>query len=325
MNILPNDIRDDEIRIISSEKKDNKGRQPETYKKIPVAKKFPRFSHNNEDFTPKPKWKLWLVISVILFIGALCVFFWWEIRRDTLPEEKEHLQIKISKAERKNVIIETADNLKIPVPTQNLEEKGFVEYFDTVINKEKFTIFKPQNLTPELRVGVETLRDSIPKFVVQAADIRKDNGGIVGAYIYKGNLVSKGQAKAGFCAIINGKPIIGVAETTPYLEEAIENDGFFFRQYPLVMEGQPVNNKLKSSSLRKTLAEINGEIVVIMSHDRMTLNDFSQHLVDLGAKNAIYLVGSSSFGFAIDKEGNKIEFGKEKENPSINTNYIIWQ
>ena len=57
----------------------------------------------------------------------------------------------------------------------------------------------------------------------------------------------------------------------------------------------------------------------------MTLNEFSQYLVDMGVKNAIYLVGSSSFGFAIDDEGNRIEFGKEQENPSINTNYIIWK
>lgn len=57
----------------------------------------------------------------------------------------------------------------------------------------------------------------------------------------------------------------------------------------------------------------------------MTLNEFSQYLVDLGVKTAIYLVGSSSFGYAIDEEGNRIEFGQLAENPSANINYIVWR
>lgn len=307
MSLLPNDIKDDEIRIISSERN------------LPVnTNKREEFKNMNKP--EKPKWKLWFIITAILFLGGLCVFFWWEVKSDTLPEEKEHLQIT-------TLPINEEGNGKsdISVPKVKPVENGFVQTFDTVLNKEKFTVFIPHNLVPELKVGVETLKDTTAKFVVQAADIRKDNGGIVGAYVYKGNLLSKGQAKAGFCAIIDGKSIVGVAESTPYLEQAIESDGYFFRQYPLVVEGQPVNNRLKYSSLRKALAELNGETVVIMSHNRMTLNEFSQYLVDMGVKNAIYLVGSSSFGFAIDDEGNRIEFGKEQENPSINTNYIIWK
>ena len=312
MSLLPNDIKDDEIRIISSERN------------LPVnTNKREEFKNMNKP--EKPKWKLWFIITAILFFGGLCVFFWWEVRSDTLPEEKEHLKISTFPSKEDEIIEEGIDQSVVSVPEVKSVEKGFVQTFDTILNKEKFTVFIPHNLIPELRIGVETLKDTTAKFVVQAADIRRDNGGIVGAYVYKGNLLSKGQAKAGFCAIIEGKPIIGVAESTPYLEQAIESDGYFFRQYPLVVEGQPVNNSLKYSSLRKALAELNGKTVVIMSHNRMTLNEFSQYLVDLGVKNAIYLVGSSSFGFAINDDGNRIEFGKEQENSSINTNFIVWR
>lgn len=109
------------------------------------------------------------------------------------------------------------------------------------------------------------------------------------------------------------------------MEQAIENGGYFFRQYPLVVGGQVVENKLKPSSLRKALAELNGEIVVIMNDRKQTLNEFSQTLVNLGVTNAIYLIGSSAPGFAIDKEGHRIDFGKEVENPPLNSNYIIWE
>lgn len=281
-----NDINDDEIRIISSDKKES--------------------GDTNKRF----KWNKWWIIVLILIIGALAVFFWWEVKRDT-----EETQVTtITKVNTINSV------QSIPVTTE-----GYVEIEDTVVNNVPLTIFTPCNLTPSLAVGVEVLKDTTAKFVVQAADIRQDNGGIVGAYVSKGNLLSKGQAKAGFCAIIDNKIIIGVATSTPYLEEAIESNGYFFRQYPLVVGGQVVDNKLPSSSLRKALAQLNGKIVVIMSQRKQTLNEFSETLVDLGVSDAIYLVGSTSYGFAVDKEGYKIEFGKEDENLSANTNYIVWK
>ena len=311
MSLLPDDIQDDEIRIISSESN------------LPVNTHKKEELKNMRYEPEKPKWKLWVIITAILFFGGLCVFFWWEIKDD--PEETENLLFDSEKIEDANLNIESLDTVSIPVPTAVVSEKGFVETYDTTINKVPLTIFKPKNLTPKLHIGIDALRDTTASFVVQAADIRRDNGQIVGAYVSEGNLLSRGQSKAGFCAIINGKLIIGVADSTPYLEQAIETGGYFFRQYPLVVGGQVVENKLKPSSLRKALAELKGEIVVIMNDKKQTLNEFSQTLVDLGVSNAIYLIGSTAPGFAINEEGKRIDFGKEYENPSVNSNYIIWQ
>lgn len=202
---------------------------------------------------------------------------------------------------------------------------GFVSISDTLVNKIPLTMFKPTNLAPTLQIGTDVLNDSTVRFVVQAADVRGDNGGIVGAYVNKGELLSKGQAKSGFCAIIGGKINIGVADATPFLEQALETDGYFFRQYPLVVANQIVENRPKGKSLRKALAELNGETVVIMSQEEMTFHDFSQSLVDLGVTNAVYLVGGKGYGFAIDSEGRKNEFGRQLKNMRPNTNYIVWR
>lgn len=302
MSKLPHDINDDEIRIIASKSKFSKD------------KPNPGQLQNS-----KKKLGVWLWIALIMFIGILGFFFWWlTSRNNELDEEFE-------------IIEQQKEETLYPIESENENEiidfntKGFVAILDTIINKDKLTIFKPVNTVPRLELGAEAFEDSTAKLVVQAADIRRDNGQIVGAYVIEGNLLSKGQAKAGYCAIINGKLIIGVADSTPYLEQAIETDGYFFRQYPLVVGGQVVDNKLKPSSLRKALAELNGEIVVIMTHKKMTLNEFSQTLVDLGVANAIYLVGSEAYGFAVDEEGNRIEFGKKREKPSKNINYIVWE
>lgn len=212
-----------------------------------------------------------------------------------------------------------------PGDTATVVKKGYVEITDTVVGNVPLVILTPRDATPKLHIGIDVLQTPDVVMAMQAADIRSDNGGIVGAYVVDGNLVSKGQAKSGFCAIIDGNITIGVADATPFLEKAIESDGYFFRQYPLVVGNQLVENKPKGRSLRKALAEWNGTTVVVLSHSRLTFHDFAQTLVDLGVANAIYLVGSEAFGFAVDAEGNRTEYGKEAPSPKASTNYIIWR
>ena len=212
-----------------------------------------------------------------------------------------------------------------PGDTATVVKKGYVEITDTVVGNVPLVILTPRDATPKLHIGIDVLQTPDVVMAMQAADIRSDNGGIVGAYVVDGNLVSKGQAKTGFCAIIDGNITIGVADATPLLERAIEANGYFFRQYPLVVGNQLVENKPKGRSLRKALAEWNGTTVVVMSRNRLTFHDFAQTLVDMGVANAIYLVGSESFGFAVDAEGNRTEYGKEAPSPKASTNYIIWR
>ena len=212
-----------------------------------------------------------------------------------------------------------------PGDTATVVKKGYVEITDTVVGNVPLVILTPRDATPKLHIGIDVLQSPDVVMAMQAADIRSDNGGIVGAYVVDGNLVSKGQAKSGFCAIIDGNITIGVADATPFLEKAIESDGYFFRQYPLVVGNQLVENKPKGRSLRKALAEWNGTTVVVLSRSRLTFHDFAQTLVDLGVANAIYLVGSEAFGFAVDSEGHRTEFGKEAPSPKASTNYIIWR
>ena len=212
-----------------------------------------------------------------------------------------------------------------PGDTATVVKKGYVEITDTVVGNVPLVILTPRDATPKLHIGIDVLQTPDVVMAMQAADIRSDNGGIVGAYVVDGNLVSKGQAKSGFCAIIDGNITIGVADATPLLERAIEANGYFFRQYPLVVGNQLVENKPKGRSLRKALAEWNGTTVVVLSHSRLTFHDFAQTLVDMGVANAIYLVGSESFGFAVDSEGNRTEYGKEAPSPKASTNYIIWR
>ena len=196
---------------------------------------------------------------------------------------------------------------------------------DTIINDIALSIFTPFNATPVLEVGNDVLSDTSAVLIAQAADIRGDNGKIAGSFVVKGELVSKGEAKAGFCSIINGELTVGVADASPMFEEAMTTDGYFFRQYPLVVGGQVVENKPKGKSIRRALADIGGKFCVITSRKRVSFHDFSQALVDAGVRNAIYLVGGEAICGYKDDTGKTVLMGQTWDKRFKNINYIVWR
>lgn len=222
---------------------------------------------------------------------------------------------------------------QMPQPVTEIKEasdtipslKSYTTLKDTLVNRVALSILTPHNAVPTLEIGNDVLHDSTAVLVMQAADVRGDNGEIAGAFVIKGDLLSKGEAKAGFCSIINGEITVGVADATPMLEQALISGGYFFRQYPLVVGGQLVENKPKGKAMRKAIAEIDGRISVVVSKDRLSFHDFSQALIDAGVRNAIYLVGGESAGFYVDADDRRFSSRPIKESALENVNYIVWR
>lgn len=289
MSKKTNDIADDEIRIISS-----------------------------SEPNPRKKRKRWLTIYLpIIALGLLAlaiVLIFSPFDGETEDDQPAQAQNGLA-----------ATTAAIEPKGNPANAKGSVTVIDTVINDNGLLILYPDNLRPRLTIGSDKLDDPSILLATQAADIRGDNGQIAGTFVMKGEVISKGEAKAGFCSIINDEVVIGVSDATPMLEQALTEDGYFFRQYPLVVGAQIVENKPKGKALRKALAEIDGKICVIMSKEKLTFHDFSRLLIDAGARNAIYLVGSTSYGFYVDERGEKILTGETPKTDFENVSYIIWE
>ncbi len=216
--------------------------------------------------------------------------------------------------------------VKPVAPTTSPSEPPAVHVCDTFINDVPLHLYTPVNVVPELCVGVPDTEDISIRLALQAADIRADNQEIVGAFVLKGELLSKGSAKKGFCAILGGKIYVGMGERTSLLEETITHDGYFFRQYPLVSQGHMVESKPKNKAVRRALCEVDGQIVVVCSKTRESFHDFSQALVDLGVQNAIYLTGGYACGFCRDIDVLDESWGDMKQMKEYpNVNFILWR
>ena len=196
---------------------------------------------------------------------------------------------------------------------------------DTIVNDIPLRVYVPLNSTPRLEVGYHCVDDTINNFLFfQAADVRADNKKIVGAFVLRGKPLSWGLSKKGYCSIIGTEVTIGVADNSPLFEQATETSGYFFRQYPLVSNGELVENELKSQSIRRGLCELENRVVIVETLSRESLHDFSQALVDIGVANAIYLVGGTGIAWYHNMEGKSEALGEWQPRLYPNTSFIIW-
>lgn len=292
------EIRDDQIRIIG-----------EGGSKHPLSR------------------NVWIVILSILGVSIISLVIWFTAKR----QEKQALELaKPEPALFEPVVVPD------PVKPQWIGREvdslamGFTEIRDTLINDIPIRIYIPHNAAMSLHIGRINKADTSIVYVAQAADIRADNGGIVGAFVLKGVPKAWGLSKKGYCASINGKVTVGVADNTSLFEEATMNGGYFFRQYPLVKDGQVIDNEPKGKSIRRAICDRQGEIFMVETGTIESFHDFAQALADLGVDQAVYLVGSSAYGWAVDEAGTTHEFGEDnyytgRRRMPRNTSYIVWR
>lgn len=290
MKHAPSDIDDNEIRIIS----------PDSERQNHRSRRKPFF---------------WIFTSIAVIAVALIVLAIWALSEigNGMSDNRIPYDPQIQE-------YPSADS-----PATHSLLHPYTERRDTLAGDAELVVLTPRGTSPTLEIGNEVLADTTAVLVVQAADIRKDNGRIVGSFVIRGEMAGKGEAKAGFCSIIDGDMTIGVADATPMFEQALTKDGFFFRQYPLVVAGQIVENKPKGRSIRKALAETPDGIAVIMSKNRLTMHEFSQALVAAGVRNAISLVGGKSYGRYTDIDGVRTDMGPMWSDEVAALNYIVWR
>lgn len=294
------DIRDDQIRVIGEE----------------VKKKTMYYA-------------IWIVAAIVLVFILTVIIVFTDSNTAVDEVSQEPSVDEPAYFEPVNIVNEPINRQKLGCVTDSLDA-GYTEVKDTIINDIPIKIFIPHNAVMSLHVGKIDKGDRSIIYAAQAADVRADNGGIVGAFVLKGKPLASGLSKDGYCASINGKVTVGVAENSPLFEKATEEEGYFFRQYPLVSNGTLIENEPKGKSIRRAICDRNGEIFMVETGTPESFHDFAQALVDLGVNEAVYLVGSSAYGWAVDGNGDVHEFGEDfyytgKRTMPENISYIVWK
>ena len=142
------DIRDDQIRIIGEE--------------------------GNKNPVPRNVWIFILSILGLVIIGVIIfiIFRYKEVEIQELGTPGPALFEPVREAEptKYQWIGSTVDSLR----------SGYIEIVDTLINDIPIKIFIPHNAELSLHIGRLNKEDKSVIYAAQAADVRADNGGVVG-------------------------------------------------------------------------------------------------------------------------------------------------
>lgn len=197
------------------------------------------------------------------------------------------------------------------------------ERIDTINDVVLRSLAPNATCVPELYMGD---LDRFPGKLVlaaQAADIRADNNEIAGDFVFEGRVMAKGHPKKGFCAIVDGVIYMGCQTYTPYFEKAFNNDGFFFRQFSLVHEGQYGERTPKGKSIRRALCYKDNFVFIMETMEEESFHDFSQALIDYGVQEAIALVGSTAITKIKQADGT-YQYNLTCK-PKGKTSFIVWR
>ena len=248
----------------------------------------------------------WRIMGCIFLLVVVLLLLLFTDRRDEKPDD-----------ESVDFFIAQNDSVSADLPG--------IAYQADSINDVVLSIYFLQDLNAELSLQMPNNADSSVFFVLQAADIRRDNGGIVGDFVLNGKQLFRGKRKTGYCAIIDGKISLGNTINDEIKDYCIAHRGDFFRQYPLVMDGEIQVNRLKGKAVRRALAQQNNDFYIVESKNRESLYDFSEALADMGFTYALYLVGGSSYGWWRDKDGAIRELGIYNKESLPNINYLVFK
>ena len=265
----------------------------------------------NQKEPPKGRrnpWKRFAVVMLLLLaLLALLVFLF---RSGTKPDDEQEAMR--------------------PSPPEQVEASPYVEISDTIINDISLHRFIPVNAKPKLTVGL--LSQIPPNYILgaMAADFGKYGGEyqVVGSFVQHGKMLSHSKSKYGFCAILKDTVVIGNSLSTPFFEQAIEEEGDFFRQYALVEDGKVNKNPpTHKDALRRALCIMNdGRLCIIDTDMEVSLDNFAAALCDYGIRNAVSLMGTgAAVRWAVDKAGRRYIAGADEyEFPDV-VNYIVWE
>lgn len=335
------DIEDDEIRIIGTNIKfsadtfdDVMQKYSSSGQSLATEEQLCDINEEKDSSTnlPKKKTRKSFIFFLVIIIVIGISFAMWSILKHFADGNADVTNGKeqISEEMYNNYIQYAAPDTSF---TEEIENKYYyknqptLDISDTIVNDIPLKIFWPRGTSAQLKLGRPTEFEAYDiMLAARASDVRGDIDQPTGAFVINGEIVSKGTAKSGFCAIIDGEITIGKGSETPMLEKAINTGGDFFRHFSLVNNGEPMHVSVRGKSKRRALCIINNEASIIQSESKESYHDFSQALADMGCQQAIALVGGNAMLYYYDLyEDELVETGSRKDSiPKRTENYIMW-
>lgn len=247
---------------------------------------------------------------------ALLITGWFLLRKTAVsPQENDAFPLESDLA-----LLEDEQQL-----ASGVAKEVRISVVDDTVNDVPMQVFVIEGAKARLCIGRPAAQDTTVLMALPAADVRKDNLGIVGDFVLDGRRYGNGKRKEGYGALLEGQLFLGVSASDTVMNYCASRQGSFFRQYALVADGKIWPNRLKGKSLRRAVARKadDARVYVVVSRQRESLYDFSEALADYGMHDALYLPGGDAYAFC-KVGGDTLFLGLSEEHVYPNTNYLVF-
>ena len=274
---------------------------------------------------PKPdnsgKKRTVLLVGILLLIAAIVVVLIMLLMQNQNPSENNPETLNVRESE----IGSTGDKDTVS------DEPFKVSYiFGNTSKDTLLRVFNPGSAAVELLMYDDyDTNDRTIIFATQAANIRAEDRGIIGDFVYKGKVKAEGYVDSttiGFCAIYGGKVVLGKSYPTRYLDSAIVGKGYFYRHYIYVTNEGPESFSNNAKSYRRAICIMEDKkAAVVESYGRMTMSDFADALCDHNVSLAVGLMGSKNLDEWYRADSDRVVLYTNSYEPNPNRNYLIFR
>lgn len=200
---------------------------------------------------------------------------------------------------------------------------------------EFYTIYSAKDFNLNLRSKRPSPSDASLHFCIAAAFTRLENDSIDGLFIENGKIVNRKVNRGlGGGMLINSDSVSifktneGKLLTEKWRDSVAATGASFFQQIQLVRNGDalPFHKDVKLFERRAVVIFKSGEVAVVESKNRITLDEFAGDLVKMGAKDAIYTdMGSWDEGWYRDpKTGKKVVTGRNRSETGRQSSWVVF-
>ncbi len=248
-----------------------------------------------EETTPQPsKLRRWmkyalctiaaLAVLIVGYVGVRLYNYYYNIGVSISVSPKENIAKLMSK--------ETAH-----------EQAGITLKRDSVLGVA-LDMYELHNVRGELTLAEPDTTDASVLLCTRTADYTA-TGAYIGSLVVDGKELRSDASRLGYCAMADGRMVVGISRSDKVKSYVEERGGAFFRQFILVSNGElPRKFFLHGKVPRKALARTaDDKLCVVTTRHAETLWDFADALREYGFVDAIYLTGGNDLGYWRDNEG----------------------
>ncbi|MDE7421029.1 MAG: phosphodiester glycosidase family protein [Muribaculaceae bacterium] len=289
-------MKNDNERIIDVDDDPVADSRPIEVPEISIEKDSGESSFGNGQrmlITEKKDKKFWVIVIVVACLLGLPVLFWYF-----------HIRSSAGADSGRNVNADNISALSIPYSPAS---KGTFPKTDSLLGVI-MDMYPLDGLYASLEREFPDTADRTLVMFMRSADYHPD-GRSLGPLVVDGvgsdNKVT--DSRDGYVAVSpSGRTVIGISSDNDVEIWARENNGDFFRQMVLLVDGElPRDFILRGKVERAAIAStVEGNLYYIVTRNKESMYDFADALREYGFVDAVYMTGGNAYSFYRDADGN---------------------